>query len=68
MNLILSGNICRSPIAEAVFQHEAQAAGLKVLVDSAGTINYHEGKMPDSRARSTLKKHDVPVNHRAREV
>lgn len=40
------GNICRSPTAEAVFAHKAQAAGLPVLVDSAGTGNWHVGEPP----------------------
>lgn len=62
------GNICRSPIAEAVFRQEAKKAGLDVYVDSAGTINYHEGKKPDSRGQKTLNKHGVEWDHRAREI
>lgn len=37
------GNICRSPSAEAVFRAKAQAAGLDVEVDSAGTAGWHIG-------------------------
>lgn len=46
------GNICRSPIAEAVFRARVRAAGLaaQVIVDSAGTGAWHVGKPPDSRA------------------
>jgi protein-tyrosine phosphatase len=40
------GNICRSPAAEAVFRRMAEAAGLDVHVDSAGTAGWHEGKPP----------------------
>ncbi|MCO1334232.1 low molecular weight phosphotyrosine protein phosphatase [Microbulbifer sp. OS29] len=43
------GNICRSPLAEAVFHSKARQAGLSVSVDSAGIINYHAGKRPDPR-------------------
>ncbi|WP_444931402.1 low molecular weight protein-tyrosine-phosphatase [Microbulbifer sp. SSSA002] len=43
------GNICRSPLAEAVFRSKAQQAGIPVCVDSAGIISYHAGKRPDSR-------------------
>ncbi|KAF2364036.1 Phosphotyrosine protein phosphatase I superfamily [Trinorchestia longiramus] len=62
------GNICRSPTAEAVFQQEATLAGLNVYVDSAGIIDYHRGKQPDSRARQTMAKHGVPMDHRARQI
>ncbi len=46
------GNICRSPTAEAVFRHLVKAAGLekRVLVDSAGTGDWHVGEPPDLRA------------------
>ncbi|WP_299587922.1 low molecular weight protein-tyrosine-phosphatase [uncultured Microbulbifer sp.] len=43
------GNICRSPLAEAVFRSKAQQAGISASVDSAGIINYHAGKRPDPR-------------------
>lgn len=45
------GNICRSPTAEAVFRHKALVAGVTVEIDSAGTGAWHEGELPDSRAR-----------------
>ena len=45
------GNICRSPTAEAVFRHKACSAGLDVHIDSAGTGAWHQGELPDSRAR-----------------
>ena len=37
------GNICRSPLAEAAFRHEAELAGLSATADSAGTADYHVG-------------------------
>ena len=45
------GNICRSPVAEGVFAHKIEQAGLadQVEVDSAGTAAWHVGKAPDSR-------------------
>lgn len=46
------GNICRSPTAEAVFKQKVSAAGLAVLVDSAGTMGYHTGAPPDARSRA----------------
>ncbi len=44
------GNICRSPTAEAVFRCKAKAYNVAVDVDSAGTIGYHKGNLPDSRS------------------
>lgn len=40
------GNICRSPMAEAVFRHKVKEAGLedKIFVDSAGTGHWHVGQ------------------------
>ncbi|MCK0149613.1 low molecular weight phosphotyrosine protein phosphatase [Marivita sp. S6314] len=40
------GNICRSPTAEAVTRAKAQALGLDVTLDSAGTAGWHVGKPP----------------------
>ena len=50
---ICMGNICRSPTAEAVFRHYAENAGLatQILIDSAGTHDYHIGDPPDFRAQ-----------------
>lgn len=47
------GNIVRSPLAENLFLHKVEAAGLaeKYSVDSAGTAAYHIGELPDSRMR-----------------
>ena len=46
------GNICRSPTAEAVFRARARQAGLldQLVIDSAGTGDWHVGKAPDARA------------------
>lgn len=42
------GNICRSPMAEAVFRHQIKEQQLErqIEVDSAGTSNWHIGKRP----------------------
>ena len=49
---VCTGNICRSPTAEAVLRGRAAKAGLdgEVLVDSAGTHAYHVGEGPDERS------------------
>ena len=50
---VCMGNICRSPTAEAVFCARVEEAGLaqRILVDSAGTHDYHIGDPPDERAQ-----------------
>ena len=63
------GNICRSPTAEVILQHYANAAGLMVEVDSAGTSNYHPNKAPDQRTQHHAKQSGYDVSHlRARQV
>lgn len=49
--MVCTGNICRSPTAEAVLRKKLAAAGVGgVTVDSAGTHGYHTGEAPDARA------------------
>ncbi len=65
------GNICRSPTAEAIFRQQLEQAGLedKILVDSAGTGDWHIGSAPDSRAQSAALKRGYNMkNLRARQV
>jgi low molecular weight protein-tyrosine phosphatase len=52
---VCSGNICRSPTAEAVFASLAAEAGLDVEVDSAGTGGWHAGDDMDARSRAALE-------------
>jgi protein-tyrosine phosphatase len=56
------GNICRSPLAEAAFRAEAQAAGLDAAADSAGTAGYHIGEPPDPRAIRTAAKFGIDIS------
>lgn len=56
------GNICRSPLAEGAFRAEAEAAGIDVQIDSAGTADYHVGDPPDSRAIRTARRHGVDIS------
>jgi protein-tyrosine phosphatase len=56
------GNICRSPMAEAVFQKMVVDEGLdsKIKVDSAGLGDWHKGERPHSGTLKVLDKHGVP--------
>jgi protein-tyrosine phosphatase len=63
------GNICRSPLAQAAFEHAAEQAGLAVQVDSAGTGGWHAGQAPDPRAIAEAKRHGIAIaSYRARQV
>jgi protein-tyrosine phosphatase len=50
--MVCAGNICRSPMAEAVLRTKLQRSGLaqEVAVDSAGTHGFHKGSAADPRA------------------
>jgi protein-tyrosine phosphatase len=50
--VVCMGNICRSPMASAVLQHEVARRGLAqaVAIDSAGTYAGHQGEKADRRA------------------
>lgn len=63
------GNICRSPMAEAVFQQQVKDAGLdeKIMVDSAGTGSWHVGEQAHKGTRDVLKRNKIPYNGRARQ-
>ena len=66
--MVCLGNICRSPIAESVFDHEIKARGLEGqwFVDSCATSGFHVGSRPERRARLTLEKHGIETDHVAR--
>jgi len=64
------GNICRSPMAEAVFRHMVDEAGLShaIEVDSAGTGSWHVGERAHRGTRDVLARHGIPYEGRARQV
>ncbi|XP_063244893.1 low molecular weight phosphotyrosine protein phosphatase 1-like [Bacillus rossius redtenbacheri] len=67
---ICLGNICRSPIAEAVFQNILKERDLQNdwHVDSAALGSWHVGKSPDRRAMNTIKRHGIEYRHKARQI
>ena len=63
------GNICRSPLAEAALREECTNSGLNVIIDSAGTGDWHVGQSPDKRAQAVAAKNGVDIGHlRGRQV
>ena len=68
---VCMGNICRSPTAEAVFRHYVENAGLSenILIDSAGTHDYHVGDPPDTRAQRSAQQRGYDMSKlRGRQV
>ena len=61
------GNICRSPLAEAIFNHRAKELGLAWRSDSCGTANYHVGDLPDERTIFVAQKNGMAMDHRGRQ-
>ncbi|MDR9854115.1 low molecular weight protein-tyrosine-phosphatase [Paenibacillus sp. VCA1] len=55
------GNICRSPMAEAVMRHKVKQAGLQhlITVDSAGTGDWHLGQKPHQDTRRMLDEQGI---------
>ncbi|MEJ0056480.1 MAG: low molecular weight protein-tyrosine-phosphatase [Bacteroidota bacterium] len=63
------GNICRSPLAEAVFNHQAEKKKVrsKFYAASCGTANYHVGDPPDLRTIKNALKNGVTIDHVGRQ-
>lgn len=67
---ICLGNICRSPLAEAIFNHKLKLKGLEnqIVADSCGTSDYHIGELPDERTIKCAQKFGISINHRGRQL
>lgn len=55
------GNICRSPMAEAMFRNLVQKEGLNghIEVDSAATSSWHIGSPPHKGTLAKLKEYNI---------
>lgn len=65
------GNICRSPMAEAVFRSLVAEAGFsdRIDVESAGTGSWHTGERPHSGTIAILRHNGIEVgSKRARQL
>lgn len=67
---VCAGNICRSPMAEGVFRHLVEEAGLsdRIQVDSAGTGPWHVGEAAHPGTRKVLSQHGIHYQGRARQL
>jgi protein-tyrosine phosphatase len=63
------GNICRSPLAEAIFKEKIRQQQWEHLfhADSCGTSNYNIGDDPDPRTVLSAYQNNVPIAHSARQ-
>lgn len=65
--MVCLGNICRSPLAEGILQHKADAAGLDWTVESAGTNGIHVGEAPHHLSQKVATQNGVKIcDQRAR--
>lgn len=60
--MVCLGNICRSPLAEGILQHKANAAALNWQVDSAGTAGYHVGNPPHHLSQKVAKQNGIDIS------
>ncbi|SMC06811.1 protein-tyrosine phosphatase [Sulfobacillus thermosulfidooxidans DSM 9293] len=68
---VCAGNICRSPMAEAIFRAKVQEKGLadQFIIDSAGTGSWHVGELPHKGTQAILKSHNIAFDGiRARQI
>ena len=68
---VCTANICRSPTAEAMFHSKATKAGIveRLVIDSAGTHDFHVGSPPDTKAQLAASKRGYDLSAlRARKV
>jgi protein-tyrosine phosphatase len=52
-------------MAEGILKHKAQSQGLSVLVDSAGTSDWHSGEQPDGRAMEEMRNNGIDISNQA---
>lgn len=63
------GNICRSPIAEGVARKIAKERNLNIIIDSAGTGDWHVGETPCTNSIKVAKQNGIDISqYKARKV
>jgi protein-tyrosine phosphatase len=67
---VCMGNICRSPMAEAVFKHLVEQEGMsdQFEIDSVGTISYHVGEPAHPGTRRVLAAHNIQSGSISRQI
>ncbi len=63
------GNICRSPLAEAIAREYIKKNNLNIKIDSAGTGSWHVGENPCENSQKIAKLHNIDISqYKARQV
>ena len=67
---VCMGNICRSPMAEAIFRNLVEEADLsdQFEIDSVGTISYHVGEPAHPGTRRVLAQHGIQSHSISRRI
>jgi protein-tyrosine phosphatase len=60
--MVCLGNICRSPLAEAILQHKAIEHKRDWLVESAGTNGFHNGEAPHQLSQKVAKQNGIDIS------
>ena len=60
--MVCLGNICRSPLADALLRKKVAEIGLDIEIDSAGTSDYHIGGEPDKRTQENALNHGLDMS------
>ena len=60
--MVCLGNICRSPLAEAILRDKAERAQLEWFIDSAGTNGLHVGEAPHPLSQKIARKHGIDIS------
>lgn len=61
--MVCLGNICRSPLAEGIMNEKMKSHFENYQVDSAGTMGFHQGNLPDSRSIETAENHGIDLTY-----
>ena len=65
--MVCLGNICRSPLAQGVFEN--MSSKFNIRVDSAGVANYHTNYPPDKRSINVAQKNGIDISmQKARQI
>ncbi|MFZ9731783.1 MAG: low molecular weight protein-tyrosine-phosphatase [Schleiferiaceae bacterium] len=63
--MVCLGNICRSPVAQGIFEaelHQRFGSQHGWTVDSAGTVATHQGEAPDPRSQASARRVGVDIS------
>ena len=61
--MVCLGNICRSPLADALLRKKLESHNLNHQVDSAGTSAFHLDSEPDLRTQANALEHNLDISY-----